>query len=143
MISYVFPRLLSATPTLLGVTLAVFMFVHVLPGDPARLMAGIQATEEAVQLVRSSLGLDKPLWVQYGIYFNDLIHGSLGISNRDAAAVSTHLAQAFGPTLFLTLAAMVVAIAIGLAAGIIAAVSHGRFLDVWTTSQAKFAISLP
>ena len=143
MTSYIFRRLLSATPTLLGVTLAVFMFVHVLPGDPARLMAGIQATEEAVQLVRSSLGLDKPLWVQYGIYFNDLIHGSLGISNRDAAAVNTHLAQAFGPTLFLTLAAMVVAIAIGLAAGIIAAVSHGRFLDLWTTSLAMFGISLP
>jgi len=143
MTSYIFRRLLSATPTLLGVTLAVFMFVHVLPGDPARLMAGIQATEESVQMVRQSLGLDKPLWVQYGIYFNDLIHGSLGISNRDAAAVSTHLAQAFGPTLFLTLAAMVVAIAIGLAAGIIAAVSHGRFLDLWTTSLAMFGISLP
>ena len=143
MTSYIFRRLLSATPTLLGVTLAVFMFVHVLPGDPARLMAGIQATEESVQMVRQSLGLDKPRWVQYGIYFNDLIHGSLGISNRDAAAVSTHLAQAFGPTLFLTLAAMVVAIAIGLAAGIIAAVSHGRFLDLWTTSLAMFGISLP
>ena len=143
MTSYIFRRLLSAMPTLLGVTLAVFMFVHVLPGDPARLMAGIQATEESVQMVRQSLGLDKPLWVQYGIYFNDLIHGSLGISNRDAAAVSTHLAQAFGPTLFLTLAAMVVAIAIGLAAGIIAAVSHGRFLDLWTTSLAMFGISLP
>ena len=143
MTSYIFRRLLSATPTLVGVTLAVFMFVHVLPGDPARLMAGIQATEESVQMVRQSLGLDKPLWVQYGIYFNDLIHGSLGISNRDAAAVSTHLAQAFGPTLFLTLAAMVVAIAIGLAAGIIAAVSHGRFLDLWTTSLAMFGISLP
>ena len=89
MTSYIFRRLLSATPTLLGVTLAVFMFVHVLPGDPARLMAGIQATEESVQMVRQSLGLDKPLWVQYGIYFNDLIHGSLGISNRDAAAVLT------------------------------------------------------
>ena len=143
MTAYIFRRLLSATPTLLGVTLAVFMFVHVLPGDPARLMAGIQATEETVQLVRSSLGLDKPLWVQYGIYFNDLIHGSLGISNRDAAAVSMHLAQAFGPTLFLTLAAMVVAIVIGLAAGIIAAVSHGSFLDLWTTSLAMFGISLP
>jgi glutathione transport system permease protein len=143
MISYVFRRLLSATPTLIGVTLAVFMFVHVLPGDPARLMAGIQATEESVQLVRRSLGLDKPLWVQYGIYFKDLIHGSLGISNRDAAAVSTHLAQAFGPTLFLTLAAMVVAIAIGLTAGIVAAVSHGRFLDLSTTSLAMFGISLP
>jgi glutathione transport system permease protein len=143
MISYIFRRLLSATPTLIGVTIAVFMFVHVLPGDPARLMAGIQATEDSVQLVRQSLGLDKPLWVQYGIYFNDLIHGSLGISNRDAAAVSAHLAQAFGPTFFLTLAAMVVAIAIGLAAGIVAAVSHGRFLDLWTTSLAMFGISLP
>jgi glutathione transport system permease protein len=134
---------MSATPTLLGVTFAVFMFVHVLPGDPARLMAGIQATEDSVQLVRRSLGLDKPLWVQYGIYLNDLLHGSLGASNRDAVSVSTHIAQAFGPTLFLTLAAMVVAIAMGLAAGIIAAVCHGRVLDFATTSLAMFGISLP
>ncbi len=97
---------MSSAPTLFGVTIAVFMFVHVLPGDPARLMAGIQATEDSVQLVRASLGLDKPLWVQYGIYFKDLIHGNLGVSNRDAVSVSTHVAQAFGPTFSLTLAAM-------------------------------------
>ncbi len=140
---YILRRVLSATPTLLGVTLAVFMFVHVLPGDPARLMAGIEATEDSVQLVRRSLGLDKPLWVQYGIYLNNLIHGSLGASNRDAAPVSTHIMQAFGPTFFLTVAAMLVAIAIGLAAGMIAAVSHGRVLDFTTTSLAMFGISLP
>jgi glutathione transport system permease protein len=119
------------------------MFVHVLPGDPARLMAGIQATEESVQLVRHSLALDKPLWVQYGIYFRDLVHGSLGISNRDAAPVSLHVAQAFGPTFWLTLAAMLFAIAIGLAAGIVAAVAHGRVVDFSMTSLAMFGISLP
>jgi glutathione transport system permease protein len=143
MSSYIFRRVLSATPTLFGVTVAVFMFVHVLPGDPARLMAGIQATEDSVQLVRQSLGLDKPLWFQYGIYFNDLIHANLGVSNRDAVSVSKHVAQAFGPTLFLTLAAMVVAVVMGLVAGIVAAVSRGRFLDFSTTSLAMFGISLP
>jgi glutathione transport system permease protein len=140
---YILRRVLSATPTLLGVTFAVFMFVHVLPGDPARLMAGIQATEDSVQLVRKSLGLDKPLWVQYGIYLDDLFHGSLGDSNRDSVPVSTHISQAFGPTFSLTLAAMLVAIAMGLAAGIIAAVSHGGTLDFATTSLAMFGISLP
>jgi len=143
MASYIFRRLLSATPALFGVTVAVFMFVHVLPGDPARLMAGMQATEDSVQLVRHSLGLDKPLWVQYGIYLNDLVHGSLGVSNRDAVPVSTHVGQAFGPTFLLTLAAMLVAIVIGLAAGIIAAVAHGKVLDFVTTSLAMLGISLP
>jgi glutathione transport system permease protein len=143
MVQYILRRLLSVTPTLLGVTVVVFMFVHVLPGDPARLMAGIQATEDSVELVRRSLALDKPLWVQYGIYFRDLMHGSLGVSNRDAVPVSLHVAQAFGPTLSLTLAAMLVAIAIGLAAGIVAAVAHGRMLDFSMTSLAMFGISLP
>jgi glutathione transport system permease protein len=143
MVQFILRRLLSVTPTLLGVTVVVFMFVHVLPGDPARLMAGIQATEDSVQLVRRSLGLDKPLWVQYGIYFGDLMHGSLGVSNRDTVPVSVHVAQAFGPTVSLTFAAMFVAIAMGLAAGIVAAVAHGRMLDFSMTSLAMFGISLP
>ena len=67
---YIVRRVLSVTPTLLGVTFAVFMFVHVLPGDPARLMAGMDATADSLQSVRKSLGLDRPLWVQYGIYLN-------------------------------------------------------------------------
>ena len=143
MVAYIVRRLFSATPTLFGVTVAVFMFVHLLPGDPARLMAGIQATEESVQLVRHALGLDKPLWVQYGIYLSNLLHGSLGLSNRDSVPVSTHIAQAFWPTLGLTIAAMLVAIAIGLTAGIVAAVSHGHPLDYSTTSLAMLGISLP
>jgi len=143
MFAYVLRRLLSATPTLFGVTVAVFMFVHLLPGDPAQLMAGIQATQETVQLMRHALGLDQPLWVQYGIYLGNLLHGTLGVSNRDSVPVSTHIIQAFGPTLALTLAAMLVAIAIGLTAGLIAAVSHGRVWDYSTTSLAMFGISLP
>ncbi|MHB8730693.1 MAG: ABC transporter permease [bacterium] len=141
--AYVIRRSFLATLTLLGVSVAVFMFVRVLPGDPARLMAGMEATEESVKLIRHFLGLDKPLWVQYGIYFAHLVKGDLGVSNRDAAPVGVHLVQAFVPTLLLTLAAMLVAVTIGLAAGITAAVNRGRVSDFATTSLAMVGISLP
>lgn len=143
MLLFILRRVSSATPTILGVTIAAFMFVHVLPGDPARLMAGFDATPDSLQLVRQSLGLDKPLWVQYGMYLQGLVHGRLGASNRDSVAVSTHIAEAFGPTFLLTCGAMVVAIAIGLAAGIIAALTRGGTVDFATTSLAMLGISLP
>jgi glutathione transport system permease protein len=143
MLPYVIRRSFFATLTLLGVSVAVFMFVRVLPGDPARLMAGMEATEDSVKLIRHSLGLDKSLWVQYEIYFTDLMRGNLGVSNRDVAPVRIHLVQAFVPTLLLTLAAMAVAITIGLAAGITAAVNRGKVTDIATTSLAMFGISLP
>jgi glutathione transport system permease protein len=141
--AYVVRRSLLATLTLLGVSVAVFMFVRVLPGDPARLMAGMEATEESVKLVRHFLGLDKPLWIQYGIYLAHLVQGDLGVSNRDAAPVGVHLMQAFIPTLLLTLAAMLVAVSMGLAAGIMASVNRGRVSDFATTSLAMVGISLP
>lgn len=129
--------------TLFGVTVAVFLFVHALPGDPARLMAGLQADRAAIEAVRKALGLDKPLWVQYSIYIGHLLHGNMGVSNQDGAPVALHVAQAFGPTLRLTIASMIVAVIMGLVAGIVAAVNHNRFFDYATTSLAMFGISLP
>jgi ABC-type dipeptide/oligopeptide/nickel transport system permease component len=142
-LTYAVRRLLAAIPTLFGVTVAVFMFVHLLPGDPARLMAGQDATPEAVALVRHALGLDKPLLVQYAIYLGGLVRGNLGVSNRDSVPVAVHVAQALGPTMRLTLAAMALAIALGLVAGILAAVRHNRPLDFITTSASMLGISLP
>ena len=136
-------RIASAIPTILGVTVAVFMFVRLLPGDPARLMAGFDATEDSILLVRHGLGLDKPLWTQYGIYIQGLVRGDLGVSNRDATAVSAHVAQAFIPTAELTVAAIAVAMLVGLSAGIVAASAHNTPLDVALTSGAILGISLP
>ncbi|HLW49105.1 MAG TPA: ABC transporter permease [bacterium] len=140
---YLAYRVMSAIPTVLGVTIFVFMFVHLLPGDPARLMAGLGATDDSVQLVRHSLGLDKPLWTQYSIYIRGVLQGDLGISNRDATAVSVHLAQAFIPTAELTVAGIAVAMLVGLTAGIVAANAHNTPWDVALTSGAMLGISLP
>jgi len=143
MTSYVVRRLVLMLPTLFGVTVVVFTFIHLLPGDPAALMAGSDATGEAVSLMRHELGLDKPLWTQYGIYVGDLVRGDLGASLRDHAPVSAHIGQAFGPTFVLTVCAMAVAVALGLAIGVVAAVYHNEFPDYAGTSLAMFGISLP
>jgi len=106
-------------------------------------MAGSQANGATIAAIDRALGLDKPLPVQYGIYIVHLLHGNMGVSNRDQAPVALHIAAAFGPTLWLTLASMIVAILVGLVAGVVASVHHNRFLDYTTTSAAMFGISLP
>ena len=141
--AYLVYRIISAIPTILGVTIVVFMFVRLIPGDPARLMAGLGATEDSVQLVRHALGLDKPLWTQYVIYMKGVLRGDLGTSNRDATPVSEHLIQAFTPTVELTVAAIAVAMLVGLTLGIVAAGAHNTLWDVALTSGAILGISLP
>ncbi|HLW59560.1 MAG TPA: ABC transporter permease [bacterium] len=143
MTRYIVRRLLLMVPTLFGVTVVVFTFIHLLPGDPAALMAGNDATGEAIAIMQHELGLDRPLWTQYGIYVSELLRGNLGVSLRDHDPVSAHVGQAFGPTLVLTVCAMVVAITVGLTIGVMAAVNHNRFPDYAGTSLAMFGISLP
>jgi glutathione transport system permease protein len=143
MTRYVVRRLLLMVPTLFGVTVVIFTFIHLLPGDPAALMAGNDATGEAIGIMRHQLGLDQPLWVQYGMYLSTLLRGDLGRSLRDHAPVSAHVRQAFGPTFVLTVSAMVVAVAVGLVIGVLAAVNRNRFPDYAGTSLAMLGISLP
>ncbi|MEO6927629.1 MAG: glutathione ABC transporter permease GsiC, partial [Casimicrobiaceae bacterium] len=88
MLQYIVKRLLGLAPTLLLVGLLVFLFVHLLPGDPARLAAGPEATPETVQLVRQDLGLDKPLAQQFVRFIGGALHGDFGRSLRTKRPVS-------------------------------------------------------
>src|SRR5450830_1051344 len=110
MIHYLFRRLLGLLPTLLIVAVLVFSFVHLLPGDPARLAAGPEAGPETVELVRQDLGLDLPLHQQFLRFFSHALQGDFGTSIRSKRPVSTEIAERFAPTLWLTVAGMVSAV---------------------------------
>ena len=106
MFNYVVKRLLGLIPTLFIVAVLVFLFVHMLPGDPARLAAGQDADAETVELVRQDLGLDKPLHAQFVTFFANALRGEFGRSLRTKRPVSQEIADRFLPTLWLTVASM-------------------------------------
>ncbi|APF38564.1 glutathione ABC transporter permease GsiC [Chelatococcus daeguensis] len=143
MLHYFLKRLLGLIPTLLIVSVLVFFFVHMLPGDPARLVAGQDADEQTLALVRSELGLDKPLPQQFVSYFTHLFEGDFGRSIRTRRPVSTEIAERFMPTLLLTLTSMVWAVVFGMAIGIASAVFRNRWPDRLGMTLAVSGISFP
>jgi glutathione transport system permease protein len=114
---------------LLITSFLIFWAVHLLPGDPARIMAGMQADQQVVNGVRSRLGLDKPFATQYRIFLVHALHGDLGVSIRSHKPVAQEIAERFPHTLALTTVSYVFALTVGLSAGILAAVYRGRWLD--------------
>jgi len=143
MLTYIAKRLLGMIPTLLLVAVVVFLFVHMLPGDPARLAAGQDADQETVELVRRDLGLDQPLPQQFVRYFANLMQGDLGTSLRSKRPVTTEIADRFMPTLFLTLTSMVWSVLFGLVIGICSAVWRNRWPDRIGMTLAVSGISFP
>jgi peptide/nickel transport system permease protein len=134
---------LQIIPVLLGVSIVVFFMVRAIPGDPAQLLLGQQATEEQVQQVRHNMGLDKPVIVQYGIFLADALRGDLGSSIVTGRPVTTELLARFPATLELTLFAMLVAVLVGVPVGVISAVKQYSWLDKFTSVLALTGISMP
>jgi peptide/nickel transport system permease protein len=128
---------------LLGVSIVVFFMVRAIPGDPAQLLLGQQATEEQVQQVRQNMGLDKPVIVQYGIFLADALRGDLGTSIVTGRPVTTELLARLPATLELTAFAMFVAILVGVPVGVISAVKQYSLLDKFTSVLALTGISMP
>ena len=143
MTQYVVKRLLGLLPTLLLVALLVFLFVHLLPGDPARLAAGPDATPETVQLVRKDLGLDKPLPQQFVRFIAGALHLDFGRSLRTKRPVATEIAERFMPTFWLTLWSMLWSVTIGMAIGVASAVWRNRWPDRLGMTLAVSGISFP
>src|SRR3989442_7864065 len=143
MLQYLVKRLLGLIPTLALVGVLVFLFVHLLPGDPARLAAGPDATSETVALVRQDLGLDKSLPEQFLRFAGGVLRGDFGRSLRTKRPVSTEIAERFMPTLWLTVAAMAWSVAIGMAIGVLSAVFRNRSPDRIGMTLAVSGISFP
>ena len=133
MLNYVCKRLLGLIPTLLIVAILVFLFVHMLPGDPARLVAGPEADAAVIELVRKQLGLDQPLYMQFLHYICNVLQGDFGISMVSRRPVAEEIASRFMPTFWLTIASMSWAVVFGLGAGLLrrSGATAGRISSVW------------
>lgn len=143
MLNYCIKRLSGLIPTLLIVAVLVFLFVHLLPGDPARLVAGRDADATVVAMVRQDLGLDKPLPQQFWHFLTHAVRGDFGQSLVSKRPVSEEIALRFMPTLWLTLASMVWAVLFGLAIGIVSAIWRNRWPDRLGMTLAVSGISFP
>ena len=128
---------------LLGVSIIVFFMVRAIPGDPAQILLGQQATNEQVQQLRANMGLDKPVVVQYVVFLRDAVTGDLGNSIVTGRPVTTELLVRFPATLELTAFAMFIAIAVGVPVGVISAVRQYSLLDKLTSVLALTGISIP
>lgn len=143
MTSYIVRRLLLAVPVLFGVILIVFLMVRLIPGDPALVMAGEQASEEQVEQIRRQFHLDEPIIVQFGLFLSDLARGDLGRSTSTGWPVAKEIAARFPNTLRLTLAAMALASVAGVMAGVISATRPYSVSDNLFTLLALVGMSMP
>jgi ABC-type dipeptide/oligopeptide/nickel transport system permease component len=143
MTRYLTRRLLLTVPVLIGVATLVFALIHLVPGDPVQAMLGDSASPQDVADVRARLGLDRPLYVQYGTFLAGLAHGNLGTSLRTNQPVAAAIAERLPATFELAFAAMAVAVAVALPLGVIAAVRAGTPVDAAATTLALVGISIP
>jgi glutathione transport system permease protein len=143
MLNYFLKRLLGLIPTLLIVAVLVFLFVHLLPGDPARLMAGQDADASVVELVRQDLGLDKPLYQQFLTFFGNALTGDFGHSMVSKRPVIDEISSRFMPTFWLTMTSMLWSVIFGLVIGVVSAVWRNRWPDRLGMALAVSGISFP
>ncbi len=130
-------------PVMLGVSIIAFSLIHLAPGDPARTMLGERATQEQLNEIREKYGLDEPLYVQYGIWLNGVLHGDLGRSITSHEEVGKEIADRLPNTIELAIGAMIFAIIIGVFAGIISATKQYSITDYTCMGIALFGISMP
>jgi len=141
--SYLIQRLVGVAVTVLFVAVTVFLLVRLLPGDPARVIAGVLASEQEVDRLRTRLGLNEPLWRQGVIFLGDLVRGDLGTSARTSNSVTREIGARFPATLTLAVASTILAVAIGVPLGAFAAVRAGRLPDLLVSTVVLFGISMP
>ncbi|MBD1844505.1 ABC transporter permease [Cyanobacteria bacterium FACHB-63] len=143
MSQYILRRLLGLIPVLFGITLAVFLLLRLIPGDPAIVLAGERATPEQIAALRTQLGLDRPLWLQYFAFVGNLLQLKLGNSILSGIPVIDEIRSRWTATFELSIAAILVAIILGIPAGIIAAVQKNRWQDQVTIAGSLLGVSLP
>jgi peptide/nickel transport system permease protein len=135
--------LIAIIPVLLGISVIVFMLVHLVPGDVVTVLLGPTATPEARDALRKIFGLDRPLVVQYFVWLGDVLRGDFGDSLRTGQPVMSSILDRFSVTLELTGLAMVVALLIGIPAGIIGAIKQYSKVDYAVTAFALAGLSIP
>ncbi|WP_247730751.1 ABC transporter permease [Halovivax limisalsi] len=141
--TYLLKRLLSIVPVFFGLSILIFVLARVIPGQPARQALGPRASEEAVQNLRREMGLDEPIWVQYGEYIGGLFRGEMGVALTTNRDVATDLAEFLPATLELVIVAMLIAIVVGIPLGIVSARNKDKFQDNASRGISFIGVSLP
>ena len=143
MLRYIGKRLLMLIPVMIGITLVVQILIDVTPGDPAKLMLGMQATPERVAELRGQMGLDDPLPVRYGRYVWGVLHGDFGVSFTTKRPVVDEMVQRFPYTLLLVSMALCLSILLGIPLGVYAATHQNTWKDNSAMFVALFCVSMP
>ena len=135
---------MQAIPVLLGISVFTFLMLHLVPGDPVTAIAGDKPlTDERIDQIRHQYGLDRPLWVQYADYMGGVLRGDLGSGLHSQRPVADSIREALWPTVQLTLAGLVVAVLLGVALGILAAMFHNSWVDSSAMALALLGVSMP
>ncbi len=129
MLALILKRIVATIPVMGVVALTLFALLHLTPGDPAQIIAGDYATPQDIAKIRAALGLDKPLLIQAGIWLGNVLRGDLGTSIYSGLPVTTLIAQRVGPTVALTLLAMLISVTLAVPLGVLAAWRQGSWID--------------
>ncbi|MFA6807676.1 MAG: ABC transporter permease [Eubacteriales bacterium] len=140
---YILKRLLMVIPTLIGVSLLVFLMIHMIPGDPAQVMLYPKGTPEEVEILRHKLGLDKPLITQYFDWVINVLHFNLGSSVKSGETVIAEIFTRFPATIELSLAALMIAVVSGIPLGVLAARKKNSIIDYFCISISLLGVSIP
>lgn len=143
MLNFIFRRAISAIPTLLILSVFVFLLLKLLPGDPAIALAGEDPSPAQIESIRLKYGLDQPLAMQYAKWLGDVLQGDFGTSIRTKLPIGQMLAERLPVTLQLSLQAMLIAVVIGVPAGVFAAIRRGSYVDVTVTTLGLAGLSVP
>jgi len=143
LIRYIARRILILIPTLIGASIIIFLIIHLLPGDPAIILAGPEATAEDIERLRIRLGLDKPLYVQYLMFMSRIIRGDLGESLVTGHPISELLWVRFFNTLKLAVCGILIALALGIVLGIFAAIKRNSIIDQIVMAFSLIGVSTP
>jgi peptide/nickel transport system permease protein len=140
---YILQRLLTTVIVVFGITFVVFMIIQLVPGDPARVVLGVAASEENVEALRERLGLNEPVWQQYATWLAGLLQGDMGNSLVTGQPVTDQILQRLPATLTLAAAGLLVGLLIGLPAGILSALKPHSPLDISTSLLSQIGVSIP
>ncbi|TWT13430.1 ABC transporter permease [Planomicrobium sp. CPCC 101079] len=143
MLNYIGRRIFQLIPVLLGMTFIVFLIIRAIPGDPAQVILGQQASEEAIKALRTTLGLDNPWYIQYFEYLKGLLTGDLGESLRTRTPVADEVWPYLAATIELSVFAIIIAVIIGINAGIISAWFQNSWFDYLAMIIALIGVSMP
>ena len=142
-LAYVGRRLLAMIPVLLGITVIVFFMIQLVPGDPARTLLGVRATDESVAALRTQFGLDRPLWQQYVSFLGRLLHGDLGRSFFYDADVTELVLGRLPATIWLLVAATLLSLAISVPLAVLAATKRGSLTDQVIRAVPLVGLGMP